>query len=647
MKKVLMLIALFAVLPLFADDLRLVSSDGGATMTLAGGLPATVRVALLFEPTRPAPALFSLRAGETGRRAQLPMTATQLLKLRTLIVPPGWYELSLAVPHYRNASRPFRAAGESMALGEIVLTPAPVISGVVLRAGGRVVAGATVNYGEGNAVVTPADGRFKLEITGKWPESLIVRKPGLGTKYIRLSATEASVALPPIELSQAASVRVVVQRGAFDGALDVSLGIHDEGAPARWLTRQSAGRGSSVVFRDLEAGKYAVLIAGPEPLERLVKTINVGAGDVRELVAPLSFVLAHGRLTMEGKPLAGMNVRFDNVEGGWSSTVATNGGGEVTTPIWQTGLYSVSIRKGDWGAPIVRDVDLDARSFADFVIDVPDRRVSGRVLDENGAPVENALIVLRSRTDRLTRTVRMYTENDGRFEFNGVAAGDEEVRVFPQGFLRPDPKGFRLTAADRVHEETFALQRGSERQIRVVGRDGAPVSRAEVVIASADRTRAAAITDERGRARISAPAGGESIVFVFPKEGSLAARRLGRDDTNIRIDIPAPNASIDIATLTTEGTAVPNVDLLVRYNGDLLPPDVLREIRSYRGLSFETDESGSAHVQHLPAGTYEFWPYRSEGEADSLLASVSAITAPIVVNAVTGENKVTVRFRKK
>ncbi len=85
----------------------------------------------------------------------------------------------------------------------------------------------------------------------------------------------------------------------------------------------------------------------------------------------------------------------------------------------------------------------------------------------------------------------------------------------------------------------------------------------------------------------------------------------------------------------------------MRYNGEVLPPDVLREIQSYRGLSFETDERGTAHVQHLPAGTYEFWPYRSEGEADSLLASVSGIAAPIVVNAGTGENKVTVRFRKK
>jgi hypothetical protein len=647
MKRSLLIIALLAVLPLFADDVRLIGSKGGATLTWAGGPPATVRVTLLFDPERPGPAVLTLRARETGQGVQLPLSAPQLLRLRTLVLPPGWYELSLTLPHYRIASRSFHAAGESLALGGIVLTPAPVITGVVRRAGGSAVAGASVNYGEGNTFTTPADGRFAIEITEKWPDTLIVRKPGFGTKYVPLSATEASVALPLVELSPAGSVRVVIRRGAFDGPLDVSLGIHDEGSPARWLTRQSAGRGNSVVFHDLDAGSYAVLVAGPQPLERMVKPINVGAGDTRELVMPLSFVLAHGRLTMGGKPLAGMNVRFESINGGWNSTVVTNGAGEVTTPIWQTGSYAVSIRKGDWGSPIVRDVDLDAQSFADFAIDVPDRRISGRVLDEEGAAVANALIVLRAHADRITRTIRMYTGDDGRFEFNGVTAGEEELRVLPPGFLRPNPRKFSLAESDRWHDETITVQRGSERQIRVVGRDGVPVSRAEVVIASGDRTRASAITDESGRARISAPSSGESIVFVFPKEGSLAARRLGGEDRNVRIDVPAPNASIDIATLTTDGTSVPNVDLLVRYNGEILPPDVLREIHSYRGLSFETDERGAAHVQHLPSGTYEFWPYRSDNEAESLLATVSGMAAPIVVNAGTGENKVTVRFRKK
>jgi hypothetical protein len=44
---------------------------------------------------------------------------------------------------------------------------------------------------------------------------------------------------------------------------------------------------------------------------------------------------------------------------------------------------------------------------------------------------------------------------------------------------------------------------------------------------------------------------------------------------------------------------------------------------------------------------YEIWPYRSPAEADALLSTVSAMEAPANVNVLTGENRVTIRFRPR
>ena len=111
--------------------------------------------------------------------------------------------------------------------------------------------------------------------------------------------------------------------------------------------------------------------------------------------------------------------------------------------------------------------------------------------------------------------------------------------------------------------------------------------------------------------------------------------------------MPAANASLEVATLTTDGGALPDVSLLMRYNGQLLPPEVAAELQRQQGVAFGTNENGIARLANIPAGVYEFWPYRSEAEASALLASASALSAPIVVNVVTGENKATVRFQRK
>jgi hypothetical protein len=642
-----MFLSLLLALPIFGNDARLVTAAGGATITLEGGAAATVRVTLRFDPDKPANARITLRALDTAQSATASIDAARVGALRTLAVPPGWYELSATMPHHRAASRTFHAIAGNLALGEIALPAAPVISGLVRRRGGEPLPGARVTFGEGDRTTTSAAGRFAIEVTGKWPADLLVRAPGLGTKIVPLAAAEANVELQPIELAPAAGVRVAIQRNTFDGPLEVSIGVREEGAPPRWIGHQRIDRGSSVAFGDLDAGSYTLLVAGPQPLERVARAVNVGAGDRAGVTIPIHFVLAHGLLTMGGKPMAGVSVRFENAGSRWESTVTTSAGGEIITPLWQTGAYGLSIRGAGAQAPIVRNINLDDRAFADFRIDVPDRRVRGRVVDEEGAPVSNALVSLRSQTETFAATVRTRTGEDGTFEFNGVQAGGQTLRVMPEGFLRPDPRKFALGENDHGHEETMTLDRGSEREVRVVAHDGTPVARAAVVIASADRVRAAAVTNERGRARVSAPSDAQSVVYVFPKEGSLVMRRLGREEASVRVDVPLPTASIEIAALTTDGAAVPNVDLLMRYNGEILPPDVLRELERQQGMSLETDQSGSARLQHLPSGTYEFWPYRSDAEAEALLASASALAAPIVVNAVSGENKVTVRFRKK
>ena len=92
---------------------------------------------------------------------------------------------------------------------------------------------------------------------------------------------------------------------------------------------------------------------------------------------------------------------------------------------------------------------------------------------------------------------------------------------------------------------------------------------------------------------------------------------------------------------------MPPFSLLMRYDGELLPAEVAEELTDTQGLQLTTGPDGEAHLRNIPSGTYEFWPYRTEAEAESIVAAGSLYLAPIEVNVLTGENKIAVKFNSR
>jgi hypothetical protein len=277
-----------------------------------------------------------------------------------------------------------------------------------------------------------------------------------------------------------------------------------------------------------------------------------------------------------------------------------------------------------------------------LTIDVPDGVIAGSLADPAGSPVAGATVFLYTAREEGSTTVQAKTDPAGRFRFTGVQAGTHTLNVKAHGFLRPEP----VAAAAGSEANDIVLERGFLREVRVAGPDGAPVAGAFVGCATGAALRSEAITNEEGRASVATPAGPVTL-FVFPRQGSFAFRRIGGDERHIRVDVPAAAASLEVATLTTDGRPLAGITMLVRYNGEVVPPEVARELERQQGSSLRTDDAGRMRLTPVPRGVYEIWPYRSNDEVDALLASVSALEAPANVNVVTGENKVTIRFRPR
>jgi hypothetical protein len=388
-------------------------------------------------------------------------------------------------------------------------------------------------------------------------------------------------------------------------------------------------------FTGIEPGVYRAVMHGEGPLQRLAAKVVVGRADVRRVELAPKPRPALIRVTRGGKPAAGTFVELMHTESQWRAKVPSG----VETELWEGGTFTLAVRGSGLVTPFVGRIELHGGEVA---IDIPAGTVGGFVRDATGAAVANAAVMLKTTVAGRGGTVRTATDGMGRFDFTAVRAGRQSVRVAAPGYLWSEP----VTFDGDTRDLDVAVDHGVSRQLTVAAADGTPIAGAYIAAVSGSAVVATSLSDADGKATIATTNGGATL-FVVPKDGSFAIRRIGADEKRVRVDVPAAAASLEVALLTTSGTPIPDISLLLRYNGELVPPDVARELERRQRLKFVSGSDGRVVFARVPRGVYELWPYGSEEEAEAIVASASALEAPANVQVVTGENRITMRFRSR
>lgn len=438
----------------------------------------------------------------------------------------------------------------------------------------------------------------------------------------------------------AATLTVEVSRNGFAGPIEVAVAPRVEGDPPHWTTTQTLPAGqSTVAFPGLEKGLYTVLASGPQALQRLSAKANVGTeGSRLHLVIPRSKTVLRARLA--GQPLAHASIALTHDELRWATNVATDAGGRFEGALWEPGLYVANVTPDHPAAAYFADVTLSA---APLTIDVPDRKVAGRVTDDVGIPIAGAQVMLRSEGDKSTTTVRTLSATDGSFEFFGVREGSHSLYARAPSYLSSDAAVFEVRGASGQHSANLQLTRGTRRAVRVLDERGGAIANATLLTACEGQVKSTAVTDAEGNAEVALPSSGACSIYALPKEGSIAmARVVGTEKLVIRV--PDGSSSLRLALKSEAGVAFSDLWLLMRIDGMVIPPAVARQLLT-RGMSLVTDAEGSISLAHIPPGTYEFWPYRSQVEGQMIYDVSSGFAAPISVNVLTGENVATVKFK--
>jgi len=605
---------MIALLPFFFA--AVLPSTVHFTLTAARGWPADVTVNVIDLQ----------RGGETQRVVHAPDAVRPV----ALTLAPGRYRIAITAPHQRQTWREVVVGPDvDLNLGELALTPRPVVRGRVADENGAPVAAATIRAGTSEAR-SSGDGAFALELPEEGANFATIDAPKRGTRVVELRHADLDVELPAVTMSPAARLHVDVE--GFAGELDAELQLRTE---RRFIPLRRRHARASFDFDGLGAGSYVLVLRGAAPLERLGTPIIVGDGDTRRVTVAIHPLPFQGVFTLVGKPVANATVALESADFGWRTELRTDGEGRAHGFVWQRGELTATVA-GNRHHKVV----LQGRDEISLRLDLADRVIRGRVSDRDGLPVPGAGVLLRTTSANGGTSQQTDTGADGTYAFNGVDPGEQRVALAPLGYLIPEPVKFKMNAADTLRDASFVLDTGALHVLRVRDAAGHPAAGAQVIAVVYGAMRARAMADNEGRAELPLPKE-PAVVHVLGRDGAFTSLRVAEDVTPVAL--PPPASSLSIATRTSDGKPLPNVSFLPAFEGVLMPPAVVRWLESIHGTPLRTGADGEVTLSNIPAGPYQFWPYRTDEEAEAIVAA-GAFNAPITVNVKSGANAIVVDF---
>jgi hypothetical protein len=431
-----------------------------------------------------------------------------------------------------------------------------------------------------------------------------------------------------------------------DQPLEAVLLVRDGESWKEVDRRALAGATRVARFDRLASGVYQILVSGPGSTEQLATKVMIGTGDTRRTVIAIEPITVIGRVTLGGGELGSGVISLRHKEFRWQASVKISPDGTFRIPLWQRGTYACSVRAAAITVSYAGMVEIQGASPIHLPIDVPDGRITGVVRDaKSGEPVADAYVGLQTDSPEGVQYAKVTTDSAGRFDFVGMKFSRHTLRVISERHLDPSPVVVDLQSTKKGRELDIRLESGRAMTIVVTNADGHPIANAAVFAATDGRHRSRGTTEEDGTASLAVPESEPATLFVISPEGTFGVARLDRaDGSRLTLKLPRASSSLRIRARTTSGNPMPRFSLLMRYNGELVPLEVADELTVVQGLQFEVAESGEAHLRNIPIGTYEFWPYRTKGEVESIIAAGRDAAPPIQVDVREGENSIAVTF---
>jgi len=610
------------------------------------------RIELRLSPRKLAPestAHIGVR-NDAGMSWSITVAGRALRETVHLTLPKGAHVLTLETPHFCRFQQSIDVRNSPVVVG-VVLTPVPVISGTVVeRMTGAALGGARVETDTGTETFADQAGRYALEVEPEqWPARLTARAAGYCDMTMSVPPARAAVDLDPIALSRGGRVVVDLRQREPGHVVDIALlpitrGNLPEKTPTKTLSVAKEQRGGSFAFDDVAPGRYLVLARGDGGCERFGTVVTIEAAQEAQASLTINPYDLNVRVEFDSNPLGDARVELGHAEAFWDGAFETDADGRATIRMWQGGTaFTKVFAKGLLPFGDRRAIP-DADS-AEWLLEVPVREVVGQVIDaKSGTPIPNAELALQMKSDGVGMlSVRAQSDQDGYFRLVPVASGLHTLRAAAKERF-PATVQYTFPESEKSRKVTMRLEASRAVQLTVTDERGAPLVGARVLEFDdlVDR-HIGGYTDAAGAFPILVSEGQAIEAYVVPRDGSFGVVQAKSGMENAHLRVPDGACRIVLHAVSDAGAPIPNVHVAIRYNGRVLPPEIIRAFGAMFGARYKSDKDGTIVFDHMPAGFYEFWPVGSVAELRAVAGGLGP-QAPIKMAVTPGVNQATLTF---
>ncbi|HEY6554482.1 MAG TPA: carboxypeptidase-like regulatory domain-containing protein, partial [Vicinamibacteria bacterium] len=430
------------------------------------------------------------------------------------------------------------AAGKTTPLGTVMLERGASVVGWVVVEGGQIDSSqCTVRLAVLQSSGADLESATTLERTAVQGE---VRKDGFfqmtglapGTYTLEIQQPGYSaVRVSPVRIDRGAETflgETLVLRRVLDLELEVHPPLDWIGQPWRArITRLGEQRVSPIVFEGpvdatgrltipgQSAGRFGVSIE-----DSLGNALHYGEevvdGPASLISIDLQLITVEGRVSLGSEPLEAV-LWFGGRHGATSARMESDAEGRFHGVLPKEGMWRLEIEAAQPGFPVWTRADVQAGDSGKASLDValPDTRVFGRVVDEQGKPVPAADVVA------LTETADMLVTADamGSFELRGLQEGP--VWLAAESSKKASDRVFTVLAEGRAAGPIELRLRPTRRVTGTVLSARGPVAGAHVMLLARtpDGGGAAATTDTAGRFEADLPRAVTRIAAIISAPG--------------------------------------------------------------------------------------------------------------------------------
>ena len=298
-----------------------------------------------------------------------------------------------------------------------------------------------------------------------------------------------------------------------------------------------------------------------------------------------------GRVTANDQPVSGASVRFASQSFGGPfdpNSTTTDADGAYVIDSVAAGDRTIEFIKQGY-VPKRKSIEVAAGKDARLDVELDrGRDLSGRVVDSSGQPVSGARIMETSGG----RIPNVFSDTDGLFKIEGLAAGYHTIRAEKAGYVNATADADVPTAAPLI----LTLKSGATITGRVVGLTDSDLS-ITTVYASGSGSNARAQVEAGGAFTLRGVPDGK--VMVWAMVPGAQARQSERKTVEVT-EGAAPAVEIDFSQgVTITGRVTQNGSVVSGGNVNFSPKK-----RVSTGGSSQINSDGSYAVSGLPSGDF-------------------------------------------